>query len=141
MKPMTIYPYLKPGTKTWVFDDERTGLKEEAFVLGMSEMITRLLSDKALPDPEKGFALTFSAKPFTDRPFDVELCWLTEANGGNWYYGLVADRLMSGWLCPALLHYFDKAPPLIYVNALPLPAGVNPIWEDSGAGKKFMSAP
>ena len=27
---LTLYPYLESGT--WVFDDERTGLKEEAFV-------------------------------------------------------------------------------------------------------------
>jgi hypothetical protein len=38
--PLTIYPYLIDPI--WVFDDERTCLKEEAFVCGASEMITRI---------------------------------------------------------------------------------------------------
>jgi hypothetical protein len=29
---------------------------------------------------------------------------------------------MEGWLCPALLKYYDAAPPEIYVKADPLPA-------------------
>lgn len=33
---LTRHPYLYSGTDCWVFDDERTGLKEEAFVLGMA---------------------------------------------------------------------------------------------------------
>jgi hypothetical protein len=54
MRILTLYPYL--FGKTWVFDDVRTGLKEEAFVLGMSEMITRLVTKKAIQNAEKGFA-------------------------------------------------------------------------------------
>ncbi len=38
---LTLYPYLKDSC--WVFDDARTGLKEEAFVLGATEMITRVV--------------------------------------------------------------------------------------------------
>jgi hypothetical protein len=34
-----LHPYLYPGTDCWVFDDERTRLKEEAFVEGTSEII------------------------------------------------------------------------------------------------------
>jgi hypothetical protein len=41
MNTLTIYPSLL-GT-TGVFDGSRTGLKEEAFVLGMSEMSSRLV--------------------------------------------------------------------------------------------------
>ena len=47
MPVLTIYPYLLG--QTWVFDDPRTGLKEEAFVLGMAEMISRLVKAKAIP--------------------------------------------------------------------------------------------
>jgi hypothetical protein len=47
MRVLTIYPYLLH--ETWVFDDARTGLKEEAFVLGMTEMISRLVEAKAIP--------------------------------------------------------------------------------------------
>ena len=56
-----------------VFDDERAGLKEEAFVCGASEMISRIVERKSLPNAAAGFALTFSDQPLTD--FDVELHW------------------------------------------------------------------
>lgn len=39
MKPLTISPYRRSGV--WVFDDSRTGLKEEAFVSGADTMIDR----------------------------------------------------------------------------------------------------
>jgi len=54
-----IYPYLLGNT--WAFDDSRTGLKEEAFVLGMSEMIARLVETKAIPQAAKGFTLQFDS--------------------------------------------------------------------------------
>jgi hypothetical protein len=60
---LTLYPYLLDGT-CWVFDDERTGLKEEAFVLGMTEMISRAVDGKGVHDAAKGFALSFSDEPF-----------------------------------------------------------------------------
>ena len=65
----TIYPYLSSG-KTWVFDDARTGLKAEAFVAGCSEAITLLAQAKSIPAAERGFALSFS-----DRPFDGHDAW------------------------------------------------------------------
>ena len=55
MSLLTIYPYLLGDT--WVFDDPKTGLKEEAFVLGMSEMITRLAEAKGIPNAAHGFTL------------------------------------------------------------------------------------
>src|SRR5437868_9351566 len=70
--PLTIYPYLLNDT-CWVFDDPRTGLKEEAFVLGASEMISRVVEAKGIANAAKGFALTFDAAPFDH---DVELTWL-----------------------------------------------------------------
>ena len=59
---LTLYPYLDSGT--WVFDDERTGLQGEAFVLGATDMISAVVQAKAIPDAEQGFALTFSGQPF-----------------------------------------------------------------------------
>lgn len=50
---LTLYPYLLNGT-CWVFDDERTGLKEEAFVCGMSEMISRVVEAKGVPNAARG---------------------------------------------------------------------------------------
>ncbi len=124
-----LYPYLLG--ETWVFDDERTSLKAEAFVMGMSEMIFRLIEAKGIPNADQGFMMTFSDEPFDGA--DAELRWLRaddpdEPMPGNWYSGIVAGEMMEGWLCPALLHYFDAAPAQLFVRAEPLPEGVDPIW-------------
>lgn len=123
---LTLYPYLLNGT-CWVFDDERTGLKEEAFVCGMSEMISRVVEAKGVPNAARGFAMTFAAEPFSGH--DVELHWIRpDDNGGNWYEGTVVGGHMEGWLCPALLLYFEQAPRQIFVRCDPLPEGIDPVW-------------
>jgi len=138
MIPSIIYPYLLANT--WVFDDPGTGLKEEAFVLGMSEMISRLVEAKAIPRAARGFTLQFSSEPFDGA--DAELAWLRSGDPevlpgkdgsasqvfGNWYKGDIAGQEMEGWLCPALGLYFKAAPARIFVKAEPLPAGVDAIW-------------
>src|SRR5688572_27378800 len=113
--PLTIHPYLMPAS-CWVFDDQRTGLKEEAFVLGMREMISRVVEVKKLPFASSGFELVFDAAPFDH---DVELNWIPANStsqsvaehcaGGNWYEADVFGHSMTGWLCPALLLYFPIA--------------------------------
>jgi hypothetical protein len=140
---MRIYPYLL--NSTWVFDDEATGLKEEAFVCGMTEMISRLVEAKSIPNAAEGFLLTFSDEPFDGA--DAELHWLRSEGepptAGNWYGGTVAGQYLEGWLCPALGLYFDHAPARIFVRADPLPAGVDPIWHvapDDPRQRRFMSA-
>ena len=139
MSILTIYPYLLETT--WVFDDEKTGLKEEAFVCGATEMVTRLVETKRIPNAESGFAMHFSDTSFDDH--DVELKWLRSDNeqfgmGGNWYAGEVGGERMEGWLCPALFHYFEKAPEKIYVRAEPLPEGIDPIWQDGSGGTRYV---
>ena len=69
---LTLYPYWHRGM--WVFDDPRTGLKEEAFVLGMSEMISRLVETKGILNADKRVAVYFSVKPFDG--YDAELTWM-----------------------------------------------------------------
>lgn len=82
---LTLYPYLIDGV-CWVFDDERTGLKEEAFVLGTSEMITRVVEAKRIPDATRGFALSSSDRPFDG--YDVVRRWTRSDGGsGTWYEG------------------------------------------------------
>jgi hypothetical protein len=151
MSALTIYPYLYEGT-CWVFDDQRTGLKEEAFVLGTTEMISRVVAAKAIPNADKGFALTFSAEPFDH---DVELTWMRPSEAvhagattipieGNWYRGVVYGQEMMGWLCPALFLYFPDAPKRIFAKAEPLPAGIDPIWHidaDDPMARRFVAAP
>ena len=153
MNLLTLYPYLLGNT--WVFDDPRTGLKEEAFVLGMTEMIFRLVKAKGIPKAAKGFTLQFSSEPFEGA--DAELTWLrsgdpevlpgkdgsSSQNFGSWYKGNVFGEEMEGWLCPALGLYFKAAPERIYVKAEPLQAGVDPIWQidkDSPEAMRFVSA-
>jgi hypothetical protein len=138
---LTLYPYLLDGT-CWVFDDERTGLKEEAFVLGMTEMISRAVDGKGVHDAAKGFALSFSDEPFDGH--DVELHWLrSDGCAGNWYEGTVVGQRMEGWLCPALLLYFEQAPRRIFIRCDSLPTGVNPIWTPKRGDtvRRFVEAP
>ena len=138
---LTLHPYLLDDS-CWVFDDARTGLKEEAFVLGMTEMISRVVEAKRIPHATRGFTMTFADEPFDGH--DVELEWLRAGEGsGNWYAGTVAGSRMEGWLCPALLLYFEQAPRRIFVRCDPLPAGVNPIWNPrpGETARRFVEAP
>jgi hypothetical protein len=135
-----IFPYKLRDT--WVFDDSPTGLKEEAFVCGASEMISRLVSTNAIPRAEQGFAMIFSDQPFNGHDAVLSLLRPDE-HEGNWYGGAVAGLAMECWLCPALFCYFPSAPEKIYVQADPLPAGVKPIWEppDDAEPRRFVAAP
>ena len=131
-----LYPYLLYES-LWVFDDERTGLKEEAFVRGMSEMISRMIEAKGIPNADNGFAMKFSDQPFDGA--DAELRWLCADDPGNWYGGMVAGQYMEGWLCPALLLYFENPPARLFVRADALPEEIDPIWHDpDGRGRRFM---
>lgn len=151
---MSLYPYIKQmaGRLIWVFDDEAAGLKAEAFVMGMSEMLTELVLEKDIPDAVKGFKISFSNEPFSH---DVQLMWDGKEEFtwdaaedgqdqptsmiGNWYIGKVGGHVMRGWLCPALLLYFKNPPEMLYVKAEPLPEGVNPIWHDAKqTGRRFV---
>lgn len=138
---LTLYPYLLDG-HCWVFDDERTGLKEEAFVLGMTEMISRVVEAKGIPQADRGFAMSFSDRPFADH--DAELDWLRpDPAGGNWYAGEIVGERMEGWLCPALFLYFQDPPRRIFVRCEPLPAGIEPIWTPPPGAitRRFVEAP
>jgi len=139
-KVLVLYPYLLGST--WVFDDKRTGLKAEAFVLGTSEMITRVVESKPIPNAQKGFKISFSDQPFDG--YDGKLDWIrSDGHSGNWYAGDVVDQPMENWLCPALLLYFVDPPKHIFVRCDPLPENVNPIWNPSGheEGRRFVEAP
>ena len=103
-----IHPYKTEGV--WVFDDARVGLAQEPFVSGADEIIER--SVVGLDHPEDGFTLLFSANPFPGHQVTLE--WRRSEMGGNWYYHARAD--IEGWLCPALLKYFDPAPQRIYAQ-------------------------
>ena len=72
--------------------------------------------DKAvtiIPNAERGFRAIFSASPFP--AYTLKLEWRRSESGGNWYH--CEKFSMEGWLCPALLKYFPRAPREIYVKA------------------------
>ncbi len=106
-----IYPYRHEGL--WVFDDPKVGLVQEPFVSGADVIIDHLTSH--IPNAERGFRLMFSATPFPE--FTVQLEWRRADLGGDWYYS--SDLDSEGWLCPALLRYFDAPPMTIYAKFEP----------------------
>jgi hypothetical protein len=103
---MTIQPYLYNGS--WVFDDTDLGLRKEPFVLGVDDMISKIVKEKNLD--KNGFCLQFSAFPIPNS--NLILSWLRADGGGNWYKSDYLD--MEGWLCPALYKYFSEAPKNIW---------------------------
>lgn len=108
---MAIHPYKHHGL--WVFDDPAVALVQEPFVSGADTIIDRAVA--SIPDAESGFTLLFSARPFPG--YQLEFEWRREEMSGNWYYSPALD--MEGWLCPALLEYFDAAPARIYAQFRP----------------------
>jgi len=125
-----IHPYLYRGI--WVFDDERVGLVHEALVEGVPEIIERLTAEKGIDTPNLGFTLYFAKSPFPN--CDLQATWIREETGGNWY-GVAPDqwkkpidndKVMEGWLCPALFHYFEEAPPTLYIKAEARKGEANP---------------
>jgi hypothetical protein len=106
-----IHPYKDQGM--WVFDDAHAELVKEPFVSGADEMIERMTAD--IPDAENGFHLIFSDAPFPGYQLEVER--QEEEFGGTWYYSHLLR--MKGWLCPALLKYFERPPMKLYAQFTP----------------------
>ncbi|HWD41906.1 MAG TPA: DUF6717 family protein, partial [Fimbriimonas sp.] len=67
---------------------------------------------KSIPNAEVGFRLIFSHEPFPG--FQYMMSWVRPEMSGNVYR--CEELGMEGWLCPALLKYFEKAPPKIYAK-------------------------
>jgi hypothetical protein len=103
-----IRPYRWNGM--WVFDDPDVGLVREPFVAGMPEIIADLVRD--IPDAGMGFNMLWSDRPFPGARVVLER--EREQEGGYWYRW--AETGAQGWLCPALLLYFDPAPERLYIE-------------------------
>lgn len=98
----------KEGT-TWAFDDATFGITREPFVMGMSEIISSYLPEKA-----KKCTIYFSHTPF---PESEKLTLLyEEANGGVYK---VESSGMTGWLCPVTRIYMQGIPESIYFQVKP----------------------
>jgi hypothetical protein len=103
-----IKPYKWEGM--WIFDDPAVGLAREPFVGGADTIIDVATAD--IPNANRGFVAVFSAGYFPDA--QIVLDWVREEGGGNVYRW--ADRNMEGWLCPALLRYFETAPQKLFIQ-------------------------
>ena len=112
---MAIHPYKHHGL--WVFDDPAVGLVQEPFVSGADTIIDRAVS--GIAGAEAGFTLLFSARAFPG--YQLEFEWRREEMSGNWYYSPALD--LEGWLCPALLKYFETPPARIYAQFRPKRGG------------------
>jgi hypothetical protein len=65
-----------------------------------------------IPLAKSGVRALFAETHFPG--WGLHLQWQRAEGGGNWYY---APKLnMTGWLCPALLLYFPRAPSVIYAR-------------------------
>ena len=103
-----IKPYRYEGQ--WVFDDASVDLLREPFIAGADTLIDVAIAEKDIKKADKGFLLLFSASRFPGA--DHELVWQRKEMDGDVY------RLgeLEGWLCPALLKYFNTPPARIWVQ-------------------------
>lgn len=108
-----IAPYRHLGM--WVFDDANVGLVQEPFVGGADTIIDAMVT--RVPNAAGGFAMVFSAGSFPGYQFRFERR-RPEASGTIYYS---PDFRAEGWLCPALLRYFESAPEELFVQVKPLP--------------------
>ncbi len=106
---IVIFPYRYQDM--WVFDDSKVGLIQEPFVSGMPQIIDKLVTE--IENADQGFKLLASSTPFPG--FQIKMTWLNEEYQGNWYYWKEEDQ--KGWLCPALLKYFDEPPNELFCKA------------------------
>lgn len=99
----------------WVFDDASAGLSREAFVCGADEIVSRI--SEHIPNRDKGFVLIFSEHAIPEATMVIHH-EKADKMAGNWYVHRPSG--MRGWLCPALMCYFAKAPKAIYAVAKPI---------------------
>ena len=104
-----IFPYKLQ--EVWVFDDPIKGLVREPFISGADKILDILAEH--IPNAADGFKIVFSARPFPG--YTARFVWVRAEYEGNWYRW--PERQMEGWLCPALLKYFESPPKEIFVQA------------------------
>ena len=103
-----IEPYRKHGT--WVFDDEKVGLKEEPFVFGVPQIIDRVVNDSEC----QRCRFIFSGVEMPEYNLLLEKVKGMPDMIGTWYE--CKKMGMKGWLCPALGLYFRSPPEKIYIK-------------------------
>lgn len=108
----------------WVFDEPDV-CEREPFVMGSTNIITRVARDNGIKNVKKRkLDITFDSKPFENSQCHMK--WTHGEANGNWYYS--EEKGMKGWLCPMLLYYFKTAPKDIYFRV-----------DDAGEAPKILS--
>lgn len=127
-----IHPYWFNGSL--VFDDEDVGLRREPFVSG-ADVVLSLLASR-IDGCSSGFTLRFSDQPFPG--YQTTLEWLRPEYGGNWYSCSIDGVDHEGWLCPALLKYFEHPPGRIYLEIAASRRRISEMWPLSrGSGDPY----
>lgn len=105
-----LYPY-KEGN-VWYYDDPDIGVYKEAFVLGSSETIDRVLgegTDKCKMLISQNPIPNYSARIGRRKDIEEQLAGML-----GWYQLEGTD--MVNWLCAEVLAYFSDYPDSIYVK-------------------------
>jgi hypothetical protein len=112
-KPIQLNIVWDAASDVWAFDDKRTGLKGEPFVMGINEMIDAIVLKQGMNLKQakaNGMIIEFCTSEFDG--YAVKWERRAEMGGGNWYEWV--EGKMTGWLCPALYLYYTDAPDAIY---------------------------
>lgn len=95
--------------RVWLFTDEERGLVMEPLVAGIPEIIQHYAGEDAT-----NVQILFSSEQF--KGAQSHLAKLPDQDpryGGTDY---VAENGMVGWLCPALLEYFETPPEKLWFS-------------------------
>lgn len=139
---LCINPYKEGGI--WMFDDDRLKIKKELFVGDINKMIDRMVVDAGIERARRGFRAIFGAEPFPGMHMLLERVEDPPEEDKEFFSSLLdyfppkeAEEIrrdvkgfgatyhcpqynLTGWLCPVLFQYFEKAPDQICVRAEPL---------------------
>jgi hypothetical protein len=91
----------------WFMDDAAKDVIEEPLIMGMPEIIERIVGRDI-----HRFTATFSDSRSSNG--EQELICLEPENDGYWYK--LKGTSMRGWLCPVLFQYFEEAPQHLYIS-------------------------
>lgn len=105
MHALTLY---RSG-ENWVYDDDRFGRTAEPLVLGASELLDQIIVFDLGTHTRHPVSVIFSSRPFPKAHMGK---LMSEEDVGYWY----SMEGQEAWLCPALLDYFETAPPELYVR-------------------------
>ncbi len=98
--------------RTWVFDDPAVGLRGEAFVCGIGEMLDTVAENLQTD----AFEVLFAAESFPEASIVLE--WIGEEGEGNWYRR--EDTGQEVCVRGSLYRYFHVAPQVLHVGVRPL---------------------